>query len=64
MNLCGCKYAKVENSNGRSTTWYYICRLTGQMTDPNLCRGCKNKEPEKEAEKNELSEQRSHYSYS
>lgn len=51
MNLCGCKYAKVENSNGRSMTWYYICRLTGQMTDPNLCRGCKNKEPEKEAEK-------------
>ena len=44
INLCGCKYAKVENGGGRSETWYYICRLHGQMTDPRFCNGCPNKD--------------------
>ena len=44
INLCGCKYAKVENDGGRSETWYYICRLHGQMTDPRFCSGCPNKD--------------------
>ena len=41
MNLCKCKYAKPESD--KRLTWHYVCRLTGQATDPYLCRSCERR---------------------
>ena len=43
MNLCKCDYAKVENDNGRSTTFFFVCQLTNEPTDPERCRRCHKK---------------------
>lgn len=44
MNLCNCKYAKPENGGGDSVTWWYVCKITGQTTDPENCAKCARKE--------------------
>lgn len=43
-NLCNCKQAKRE---GSGVTWYYVCKRTGNPTDPVLCRKCADREPQK-----------------
>ena len=44
MNLCGCKYAQVDNGGGKSITYCFWCRLHKRATDPNLCGKCADKD--------------------
>lgn len=46
MNLCKCIYAKPENGGGDSVTWYYVCRLSKEATDPDKCSRCKHRRQE------------------
>ena len=49
MNLCGCRHAKPDNSGG-GMTWNYVCKLTGDATDPNMCAKCPDKTEKKKVE--------------
>lgn len=41
MNLCKCDHAKVENDGGCSTTFFFVCGISGEPTDPDKCASCK-----------------------
>lgn len=53
MNLCGCKYAQVDNGGGKSITWCFWCRLHKRATDPNLCGKCADKDGGKKVAKDD-----------
>lgn len=40
QDIIGCPHAEFTNGGGDSATCYFICRLTGKVTDPAKCGAC------------------------